>query len=325
MKEIDYSPFFPKQRYLGKEIPKEKWLNADMTDHMKETFDDYFLHSRILFSIPLKDTDLLVIEVHIKKITRRQTDFSNLIHRSMPYPILLIESLNDEWFKVSIAETHENSVNYSREVVDHHFASRWVQFSHFDRLLYDIEKNLKPSLDKDSFLKTADQQLLDFNQEMKMLDYGSADYEYLSAHYMEDHDFPGSYIARFNQIISMYETVDPMDYPYSGYSIFLENLHAISEQLEHELFSPFRFDAEDEVEGDIDEDLSIGNDSSAKWSQRQFLFSESEAMAEELNSLLLALGDYDSSFALERIREINTLLSGLIEEIQQLDFSGIYS
>ena len=300
----------------------EKWLSADMTDHMKETFYDLFLRSRILFSIQLKDTELLVIEVHVKKIIHRQTIFSDLIHRSIPYPVLLLETLDDKWFKVSITETHQNSRNSFREVVEKNYASRWVQYEDFEKMLDDIEKNLNPTRGKEYFLNKTDELLLDYNFQLKMRDYGSADYERLAAHYREDHGYPDSYISRLQQIISMYDTVDLMDDPYSGYYGFLENLRLIAEQLEHAVSNPFQFGGDKDGEEYDDYEQNCSSDSSM-WGIHQMLFSESEAIEEELNGLNLAMKNAVSSPITERILEINALLLSLIEEMQSIDFSDI--
>lgn len=129
MEQMDYSSIWSDQFYYDREIPKEKWLSSDLTEHMEKIFHQYFLSSRLLYSFPILDTDFLVVEVHLKIMSSRQTRFSDIIHRAMPYPVLLVENYNNEWFKLSFVMAHINSGNSARKVVDKHLESPWVQIN----------------------------------------------------------------------------------------------------------------------------------------------------------------------------------------------------
>lgn len=124
---IDYESIFGSWHYLGNEIELDKWLQADLTEKMKRTFHEYFLSSRILCKYELHDSELLVIEAMVRMFTRKQSEFAGIIQRAIPYPVVLIQNYQNEWYKISTADKHENTLLPFREVVDRQNTTRIIQ------------------------------------------------------------------------------------------------------------------------------------------------------------------------------------------------------
>ena len=124
---IDYESIFWKHDFLGNEIELSKWLQADLTENMKQTFRKYFLSSRILFKIELEDSELPVIEATVRIFTRKQSEFAGIIQRAIPYPVVKIQNYQNEWYKISTADKHENTLLPFREVVDRQNATRIIK------------------------------------------------------------------------------------------------------------------------------------------------------------------------------------------------------
>lgn len=124
---IDYESIFGSWRYLGNEIELDKWLQADLTEKMVQTFHEYLLSSRILCKYELQDSELLVIEAMVRMFTRKQSEFAGIIQRAIPYPVILIQNYQNEWYKISTADKHENTLLPFREVVDRQNTTRIIQ------------------------------------------------------------------------------------------------------------------------------------------------------------------------------------------------------
>ncbi len=167
MDKIDYSSLAKDLKYLDRAIPREKWLNTNLTPRMTEVFLCYFESSRILFTIRLADTELHIIEVMVKTIHSYQSEFTDIIHRSMPYPVLLFQNFKGKFFQVSVVESHTNKYNTCREVVDQRSSSRWVERNKYDYLLRLISKSIPSFTSRSSFLATISQLLEDFNKEIR--------------------------------------------------------------------------------------------------------------------------------------------------------------
>ena len=107
---LDFEKVFPDCYKIDKLISKEKWIqNSKYSESQKIVFLKQFESSKILYSIPMKDTELQVIEVMLKYPSAYQSDFARLIHTNIPYPVLLIQNYKDNQIKISTVIAHKNS------------------------------------------------------------------------------------------------------------------------------------------------------------------------------------------------------------------------
>ena len=152
MAKLNYPIFFGEKHYINKSIPKGKWIQAGIPEKAREAFESFYVSSRILYSIPAVDTDFLIIEVMISKMSRQQKNFSDVLHSSMPYPVMLIQNYQDSWYKVSTVNSRPNSNNDRREVIENHYDSRWTTDEGIVRLLSQIANQIDCSTMKRSEL-----------------------------------------------------------------------------------------------------------------------------------------------------------------------------
>lgn len=132
MSITDFEKLFFDDYFVNREISQEKWIsNSNFTEIQKDRFLKQFKSSRILYSIPVVDTELQIIEVMLTypSSSWQQDDFSRLIHKSIPYPVLLIQNYMDEQIKISTVISHANSNDNRRDVVDRSISTPWMKTS----------------------------------------------------------------------------------------------------------------------------------------------------------------------------------------------------
>lgn len=137
MSIVDFAFQRNEQFLIDRHINKEKWiLNAEFTKSQKRVFLKQFDSATILYSIPVAKTELQVIEIMLKYPSRYQSEFSRVIHQSIPYPIVLVENYKDEQFKISVALTHTNALNNKRDVIEKRNSTPWCSgYSAYNVLL----------------------------------------------------------------------------------------------------------------------------------------------------------------------------------------------
>ena len=212
MSQINYSSVFKDYQYLGNVIPLEKWLQADLTEKMKTIVKNYVDKSRILFTVPILKTEVLFIEIMVRSISWRQSDFSDIIHRSMPYPVFLIQNYQDKWYKLSIVSSHENAAYSYRKVVDNKISSRWVQSKRFEYLLVEIKETISKNKSWDVIYKNADSLIQVFNY----------------------YNRRNIYINEFDDLLEEYERQSELG-PATGFSR-LHLVFSLLEMVKHELY-----------------------------------------------------------------------------------------
>ena len=148
MRITDFEKLFFDDYFVNREISQEKWIsNSNFSEIQKGRFLKQFKSSRILYSIPVADTELQIIEVMLTypSSSWQQDDFSRLIHKSIPYPVLLIQNYMDEQIKISTVISHINSNDNRRDVVDKSISTPWMKtnrianaFSRINDCIFDI-------------------------------------------------------------------------------------------------------------------------------------------------------------------------------------------
>lgn len=165
MSRIDYSKVFNSQNYHNKNIPSYKWTQTDLTSRMINTFNRYYGKSTILANYPIQNNEVLVIEVMVKVITRHQSEFADIIHRGIPYPVLLIQNYRDKYYKLSMVSAHENAIYSSRKVIEERSTSKWVTAKVCISLLQRILECFTTQKSSNEVFRDADTIIYCFNRE----------------------------------------------------------------------------------------------------------------------------------------------------------------
>ena len=175
MNFIDYSTALGKDYYIDLPISKDKWLETDLTLTMAQTIRLQFNSSRLLYSFPIRDSELQVIEVTLNYPAKDQGPFSDIIHRAIPYPVLLIQNYHNEQFKVSSVYAHINQTNHYRKVVDDRHSTAWIDKRQLMLLLNEIDTSKIFGSDNQSVQYYLSSILYSFNRDNKFTNKYGAD------------------------------------------------------------------------------------------------------------------------------------------------------
>ena len=136
---------------------------------MKNILSQYFESSVLMFNIPILHSELLVLEVTIRGISSELIDFARIIHRAMPYPVLLILNYKDEWFNVIVTSSHKHNNYEGREVIDNVSSSSWMSSLFCEGVLSEICKSITASITREEFFDISSNIIKDHRKKYSLL------------------------------------------------------------------------------------------------------------------------------------------------------------
>jgi hypothetical protein len=132
---------FPETAILSKKIPKKQFLESDnvvandkklFRENVKNVYWEYTLKPSTCPILPFKDSEreyleleAIQIELNIQKGYKR---IAEVIHRIIPYPLLLVFYTTSDEFALSIAPKRFSRIEHGALVVEKCFLTNWMNY-----------------------------------------------------------------------------------------------------------------------------------------------------------------------------------------------------
>lgn len=131
---------FPEKALLEKRIPKKQFLDSGrlagndkklFRDNVKNIFWQYTLKPSTCPVLPYRDNDREYFEVailHVELLSQKGlVRIAEIIHRTIPYPMMLIFSNDEENVAFSIAPKRFSQVEQGAYVVESFYSTTWLE------------------------------------------------------------------------------------------------------------------------------------------------------------------------------------------------------
>ncbi len=144
---------FPKEAQVDSVIPKKDFFEqTEMSSRDKNIFTNYIKQIKWLYSLQLETVNIKpysdeekdyeeieVIQVILKKETEYLERIADLIHRGLPYPLIIIFKLNNK-FLISVAHKRNSKQDYGKVTLTDMRYTPWISenfLDEFDEKLLD--------------------------------------------------------------------------------------------------------------------------------------------------------------------------------------------
>jgi len=146
---------FPEASILEKRVPKKQFLESGelvssdkklFRDNVKNVYWEYSLKTSTCPVLPLKDKEreylevaILQVELELEKGYKR---IAEIIHRLIPYPLMIGFSTGSDEFALSIAPKRFSQAEHGAFVVEKIMTTDWVKYDNLGECEADFIKSL---------------------------------------------------------------------------------------------------------------------------------------------------------------------------------------